>query len=194
MRHRCRNPKHPFYDKYGARGITVCDAWYDSFEKFLDDMGKRPTLGHSIDRIDGTKGYRPDNCRWATRSEQAQNQVRSSKGRRQRHPPVTYNGVTRTITEWADHVGISRTAMAHRLSTYGWTLDEALGGKPRNAQRGHPRLHFIEWNGVTKHVRDWAAQAGMSHETLAGRYYRLGWSMDRAMTAPVKHWKNRKPK
>lgn len=73
MKQRCENPSNPRYNSYGGRGIKVCKRWLDSFENFISDMGQRPTPKHSIDRIDNDRGYEPDNCRWATRSEQVAN-------------------------------------------------------------------------------------------------------------------------
>lgn len=70
---RCTNQTFDHYRHYGGRGITVCDRWV-SYEAFLADMGRRPTSGHSLDRVDNDGNYEPSNCRWATRSEQCRNQ------------------------------------------------------------------------------------------------------------------------
>lgn len=72
MIQRCHNPKSRDFCKYGARGISVCDHWKNSFVAFRSDMGERPA-GMSIDRVDVHGGYSPDNCRWATPSLQTRN-------------------------------------------------------------------------------------------------------------------------
>ena len=107
---RCCNPHSPVYLKYGARGITVCDRW-KRFENFLADMGDRP-LGKTIDRIDSSKGYYPENCRWATIFEQNANTTRNVW--------VVFNGQTLILSEWARRLNISRGALRHRYREGTW--------------------------------------------------------------------------
>lgn len=70
MKRRCGDPKFKDFPKYGGLGIGVCDRWANSFIHFLADMGERPSRDHSIDRLNPSKGYEPNNCRWATSMQQ----------------------------------------------------------------------------------------------------------------------------
>lgn len=90
---RCTNPNETKFDIYGGRGIIICDRWFSSFENFLEDMGKRPSDHHSIDRIDVNGNYEPNNCRWATIKQQSTN--------KRNNVFYEYNGVTKTISDWA---------------------------------------------------------------------------------------------
>ena len=115
---RCYNPKNDSYNRYGGRGIKVCNRWCTSFDNFYKDMGGRPSNHHSIDRIDNEGDYTPDNCRWATPQEQGNN-----RGNNRR---LTYNGQTMTITQWAHKAGISIETLSSRLDVHKWSLERAI--------------------------------------------------------------------
>lgn len=122
MKGRCKNMA-----TYGGRGITVCDRWEKSFEAFLDDMGNKPSPLHSIDRIDNTKGYSPDNCRWATSEQQSRN---TSKNR-----IVEYGGVRKPLIDWALEFGINYGTLKTRLNK-GMPISDALTTPLRYRKNG----------------------------------------------------------
>lgn len=118
MKARCYNTNNNRYYRYGGRGIKVCDRWINSFGNFFHDMGPVPSRKHSLDRINVDEDYHPDNCRWASYKEQANNATSNRM--------ITYNGRTQTLAQWSDETGIGRTTISARISKYGWSVDKAL--------------------------------------------------------------------
>lgn len=106
MKNRCNNINTKDYRLYGLRGITICEQWKNSFKNFLEDMGEKPE-GLSIERIDNDKDYSPENCKWATPTEQARN------SRQNKH--ITYHGETKCLIEWAECLGIKYGTLQTRL-------------------------------------------------------------------------------
>ena len=107
MKARCLNPKHKSWDRYGGRGINVCDRWKDSFINFIEDMGELPFCGAELDRVDNNKGYSKENCRWATRKEQTNNTSRNVF--------MTINEKTHTIAGWAEQSGLPHGVIMKRF-------------------------------------------------------------------------------
>ena len=125
MKERCHNPQSKDFARYGGRGVHVCDKWRDSFEAFYNDMGPR-VRGLSIERIDNNGHYSPDNCAWATVKEQSNN-------RRSSHF-ITFNGETRTVSQWAKLIGITHAAIQKRLKK---SKDIAYALSPKMDRRGN---------------------------------------------------------
>lgn len=117
MRSRCQRPADTNYQYYGAKGIRVCERW-SSFTNFLEDMGDRPTPNHSIDRIDGTKGYEPGNCRWASPQLQQRN-LRTNR-------IYYYWDRGWNIDELASHAGLKKEALFSRINYLGWSIEKAV--------------------------------------------------------------------
>lgn len=118
MIRRCTWTGDKDYYRYGAVGITVCTQWLTSCAQMVADIGPRPTPQHTLDRYPNKSGnYEPGNVRWALPVEQSRN----TKTNRL----LTFNGITRCATEWADEVGITRDCMFARLRD-GWPVDRIL--------------------------------------------------------------------
>jgi hypothetical protein len=115
---RCHRPTASDYSRYGGRGITVCDRWRNSFLAFLEDVGPLPSPKHSIDRADGSRGYEPGNCRWATPTEQARNTSRNRV--------ITWRGEARPLSEWCELLDLPYGVIFSRIHACGWPVEEAL--------------------------------------------------------------------
>ncbi len=118
MKKRCNNIRHESYKYYGAKGIKLCEEWNKNFDDFRDwSLSHGYDETKTIDRIDNSKGYFPENCRWSTPKEQGNN-------RRDNHE-ISYKGVTKTMTEWAEYLGIDYKTLSRRIYS-GWSINKAF--------------------------------------------------------------------
>lgn len=117
MKSRCLNPNSPDFLRYGGRGITVHCNWVVSFEAFLADMGERPE-GLTLDRINNSIGYSPDNCRWVSRKNQSRNRSNNNL--------FTIGCETKCMAEWGEIYGISRNVIWSRINNLHWTIHNAI--------------------------------------------------------------------
>lgn len=133
MKGRCHNPKATAYPWYGALGITVCDRWRfgegedHPFCCFLADVGERPGLSHTLDRIERSGNYEPGNVRWSTHIEQARNRGTTKL--------YEINSKMMSIREISDETGLSYELLRHRIRRAGWALEDAISAPSR------PRCH-----------------------------------------------------
>ena len=115
MKRRCNDKNGKKAHLYALKGISYDSSW-EQFEAFFNDMGERPS-GMSLERIDGNKGYSKKNCCWATPKQQASNTVRNRY--------LVFNGERKTITQWAEHLGIKPNTLLYRIRRH-WSLEKAL--------------------------------------------------------------------
>lgn len=128
MKQRCSNPNHISYHNYGGRGIIVCDEWENNYQAFYEWSIKNGYKeGLSIDRINNDGNYEPSNCRWADRFTQ-NNNTRQNK-------PITINGVTKTIHQWANEYNIPVNLVRNRIYILHWDIVKALTTPKNNASK-----------------------------------------------------------
>lgn len=128
MKSRCNSQSNIGYKYYGGRGIKVCESWRESFEKFLADMGPRPSDKHSIERIDVDGNYEPSNCVWADNETQKRNKRNTTL--------ISFNGITKTLTEHAEENGLNSGTVWVRINELGWSVEDALT-KPTKSEVGN---------------------------------------------------------
>lgn len=157
MIQRCTDPGNSAYCNYGGRGIRVCERWQQSFAVFAEDVGSPPTAeAYTLDRIDNNGDYEPGNVRWATPTTQSRNR-RNTKF-------YVLAGIKRSLSEWADLVGLDPPTVRRRLK-YGWPLEEVLG-TPKSFGRcaaGERRRWVPEDVFATAHLQ-WASLTPQDRE------------------------------
>lgn len=134
-KNRCRNPSNAQYNRYGGRGI---EFRFDNFEEFFEHLGERPSIDHSLDRINNDGHYEKGNVRWATRKQQMNN--------RSVNRLITVSGITKTVAEWEQSGGFKDNVIRERLS-HGWcnpcSVGNPLGvGCPHRPGKSHTANAF----------------------------------------------------
>ncbi len=184
IKSRCNNEgESEAFAKYGAKGIRVCDGWTASYESFLEDMGRRPSSTHSIDRIDFKSGYDCGhcddcvrrgvipNCRWADKTTQAQNRSVTLW--------YTYRGETRCLREWARILGANEGTLRSRLLNLGWSVERAFGSV------GPSNRRMFDVDGEQVHLSELARRIGVKPSIFHGRLKR-GMTVEEAMAVVTK--------
>ena len=173
MKTRCNNPCEHDKKYYKKKGIKVAPEWEDSFDCFAEwAVSNGYSVGLTIDRIDGNKGYSPDNCRWITLAEQQRNKSNNRF--------YTYNGKTQVLSVWAKEYGIDFKTLSDRLSKFNFTFEEALTRpvrRPRNTK-------LFQYNGKFYTTGELALMCGIKKQALRSRL-RRGWSVEKAISTPL---------
>lgn len=152
MKQRCFYPKHSSFHNYGAKGITVCEEWlffeafyqdmYKVYEKHCEEHGEKNT---TLDRIDSKGSYCKNNCKWSSTHEQQQNRTNNHL--------ITYNGTTKTLSQWSQDLGFFRGVIENRLRK-GWTVEQTLT---------LPRFTVIKKKKLAQEHKDKIKQAMLKH-------------------------------
>lgn len=157
MLSRCEDPLHAEYEAYGGRGINVCEEWHKFFPFYCWSLKNGYSDNLTIDRTNNDKGYSPDNCRWVS-------QKVNSRNRRNNHR-VTFNGKTLCTSEWAENIGITPQALAERLTSKLWTLEEALtiGKNGRPTQQPSFKKAIVQMSRGGEMIKKWESISDASN-------------------------------
>lgn len=163
MVQRCHNPKSSGYIKYGAKGIKVCDEWLNDYGKFKEwALSTGYELGLTIDRIDNSKGYSPDNCRWATIIEQSNNKTTNIL--------IDYKNETMTLKQWCEKLNLSYKTVFARYQE-GYVGDELFyDGNLKEIHKNRNCQFSLTLNGVTKLGSEWADELEIPYDLIKVRY------------------------
>ena len=189
MRKRCYNPKTKSYKDYGKRGITVCDEWRNNFEAFMEwSIANGYQEGLTIDRIDNSKGYSPDNCRFVNIHIQQNNKTNNVY--------VTHNGITKTIADWSKEFPIPYEILRHRIVDLKMNLSDAINYKPNHVpEKRNNDGKFSESTSITigeetKSLREWCNIYNAPYQLVWKRYYMRNWDIVDALTTPSRKTKS----
>lgn len=134
IKRRCFNKNDISYKKYGGKGIVMCDEWANSFLSFWNDIGDGYDDKKQIDRIDNSKGYSKENCRWATLKEQANNKKNIH--------PIEFNGLKMNMSDWDNYLGLQTSSVRNRIKVLKWPIERALTEKKKK-----PKHMFLDDRG-----------------------------------------------
>jgi hypothetical protein len=171
MMYRCYNDKSRNYKGYGGRGIKVAKRWH-KFENFLEDMGLRPSIKHTLDRENNNKGYYPDNCRWATALVQSNN-------RGDYNSNFTYKGKTKSVSQWAVTLNIPAAQLRHRLGA-GQSFEYILENPYKNFYK-----KTVIIKGKIYKIKDLCIRYGITTAVYRYRRKAMDWSLSKTLKTPL---------
>lgn len=181
MKSRCYNPNDSKYEKYGGRGIRVCNEWLGkdgakNFAKWAYANGfdeNKHQKDQSIDRINVNGNYEPNNCRFTNAKIQANNKTNTVF--------IEYKGKKQSLQEWADELNIKEGTIRWRLN-HGYSVEKAFTTKVKTTKNSGKK--YLTYNGKTKTVSEWGKSIGIDANILYARLQR-GWTIERTLETPV---------
>ena len=176
MKTRCYNPKFKDWKNYGGKGVSICSEWKDDFNAFREwSIANGYSDELAIDRIDSDGDYSPENCRWTTWKQQANN----TNGNRL----IEYNGETHTLAEWSAVLGIRYQILINRLDRCGYSIEKAFDIKDLRRQR------LITYKGKTMNLREWSDELKIPYYCLRSRLNCSHWTVEQAFETPYESYK-----